>query len=280
MRIGELANNMMILARTQNQFMMQYQKAQKEISTGKRVNTAADNPIAIGQIQRTKALINETEITQNALGSVKLRNQAMETTLTQMGEISNDLYSLSIQYNGISPEKETLEAQAIALLDEMVSMQESTRFNGTNPFSDNSYSVRLSSGSTLTLNNPSFSITKNEAEPSNYDITLNDGTKVTNQSVQDILNSEFIQNNLSNQISSARTTIGINDRILDSRMKIEAVNEELLTGLLSRLEDADLAKSSVDVNIAGQMINLNQGLLYTASGQLQGQIGSIFNFVV
>lgn len=280
MRIGELANNMMILARTQNQFMMQYQKAQKEISTGKRVNTAADNPIAIGQIQRTKALINETEITQNALGSVKLRNQAMETTLTQMGEISNDLYSLSIQYNGIPPEKETLEAQAIALLDEMVSMQESTRFNGTNPFSDNSYSVRLSSGSTLTLNNPSFSITKNEAEPSNYDITLNDGTKVTNQSVQDILNSEFIQNNLSNQISSARTTIGINDRILDSRMKIEAVNEELLTGLLSRLEDADLAKSSVDVNIAGQMINLNQGLLYTASGQLQGQIGSIFNFVV
>ena len=105
-----------------------------EISTGKRVNQAADDPSAIGRIQRMKSLINETKIAKNALEHASLRNKTMENTLTQMGEISTELYSLSIEYNGVTSDKETLEKQASSLLDEMVDMQASTRYNGSNPF--------------------------------------------------------------------------------------------------------------------------------------------------
>lgn len=279
MRIGEITSNMMMVARNQNHYVNQYQKSQTQLSTGKRVNTAADDPSAIGRIQRTKALLNESIITSDALEGVSYRNQAMETSLDGMGSMAEELGSLAIEYNGVNPHKATIESQATSLLDAMVDMQDGTLVNGSNPFTDGKNTVRLSGGKTTTVESPKFQITKNATDPTHYDIILNDGTTLSDQSVSDILDSDYIQENLTNQISGAKAFIGINERILESRKNIERKNQEILTKTLSNLEDADLTKSTVEANIASQMITLNQGLMSTSAGQMQSQVGMLFNML-
>lgn len=280
MRIGEMASNMMMISKNQMHFMKSNMIAQKEIATGKRVNSAADDPSSIHRIQRLKGTLNEINITKSNLDQASFRNQAMESSLNEMGNMANDLLSLSIQYEGFDPDKQVIETQATAILDNMVSIQANTSYNGSNPFTDGKSQVRLTGGNTITINSPKFQITKNSTNPSNYDITLNDGTKLENQSVSDILSSDFIQENFSNQISEAKASIGINDRILETRKNIESRQEEVLTKALSNIEDADLAKSSINLNITSQMVNLNQALLLSSSNQFQQYTGMIFNVTV
>lgn len=279
MKIGEMASNMMALQKNQNSFINKQMDAQKQISTGKRVNEAADDPGAIARIQKTKALLSETAITKTALEDASNRNELMETTLNEMGNMASELGTLAIEKGGVAADTELIEKQAAAVLDAMVDMQANTTYKGSNPFTDGKNSVRLTGGNQLEMGSSSFQITKSETDPALYNITLNDGTTLEDQSVAAILDSSFVQDNLASQITESKVSIGINDRILKSRQNIEAKQEEVLTKSLSQMEDADLAKAAIESNIASTMANLNQELLGSSSRQMQSQVGAIFNML-
>lgn len=277
MRIGEMVSNMMTISRHKENYAKQLQKANLEMATGKRVNSASDDPSAIGRIERTKAQLNESKIVQSALNEGINRNNMMEATLNGMSSASEKLSSLAVKHTSPGENTADIEAQAKSILDSMVDMMAKTSYNGVNPFSQATAEFRTSGGGTLTQNTPTFNIKANESDPTTYDITLNDGTELTGQSISDILDSDFITTNLTDQISSAKSSIGSSNNILEFRKNYEATREEILTKSLSNIQDADLSQSAIQSNIATQMIQMNQQNLSNLSGMMAREVGSIFD---
>ena len=277
MRIGEMVSNMMMVQNNQNVFAKRLSKANMELATGKRVNSASDDPSMIGRIERTKAQLNETRIIQNSLADGISRNQTMEATLTSLSSATEELSSLAVEKGTPGADTNIIEAQGKELLDSMVSAMASSDFNGANPFSQATVNYRVSGGNTLTQSTPQFNIAKNTTDPTKYDITLNDGTTLSGQSVTDILDSDFIKTNLTNQVSGAKSSIGTSSNILEFRKNYEETKETVLTKTLSNIEDADLSKSTIEANIASQMIQMNQNSLTMYARMMQSQVGSIFD---
>lgn len=263
MRIGQMVSNMMMISRYQNMNAEKLHDANMEMATGKRVNSAADDPSAIGRIQRTKAQINESQITQRVLEDKRNQNAMVEASLTAMGDASKELASLAVKEGTPGADTASIEAKAKSLLDSMVKIQSETTFNGANPFTDGS--------------SPSFTIKANETDPTTYDITLNDGTTLTGKSVSDIVDSSFIKENISGQISEARSAVGVETNILEFRSSYEKTRESVLTKSLSNIQDADLDESAIKASIATQMIQANQQLLAKSTNMMARQIGSAFD---
>lgn len=277
MRIGEMVSNMMMVQNNQNVFAGRLSKANMQLATGKRVNSASDDPSMIGRIERTKAQLNETRITQSSLADGVNRNQTMEATLNSLSSATEELSSLAVTKGTPGADTATIDSQGKELLDSMVSAMASSEFNGANPFSQGTVNYRVSGGSTLSQDTPKFNIVKNATDPTKYDITLNDGTSLAGQSVTDIMDSNYIKTNLTNQVSGAKSSIGTSSNILEFRKNYEATKETVLTKTLSNIEDADLGKATIEANIASQMIQMNQNSLTMYSRMMQSQVGSLFD---
>lgn len=277
MRIGEMVSSMMTISRNKSMQAQKLQKANMELATGKRVNSASDDPSAIGRIQRTKAKLNETKIVQSALQDGINRNAMMESTMKAMSSANEELASLAVKKTSPGASSADIEAQAKTILDSMVSMMADTEYNGVNPFSQSQVSFRTSGGNSITQDTPKFMITKNESDPTKYDITLNDGTKVEGKTVADILDSDFIQTNLTEQIASATSQIGASSSVLEFRSNFEKSRGEVLTKALSNIEDADLSESAIQAKIAEQMMALADKGTSATMNMLESHVGAVFD---
>lgn len=275
-----MVSNMMTMQRGQEMYASKLNKANMEIATGKRVNSASDDPSAIGRIERTKAQLNEAKIVQSALEDGMNRNAMMEATLNTLSSANEELASLAVEKDSPGADATAIEEQAKQLLDAMVTSMSDSDHNGTNPFTQASVSFTTSGGGTITQDTPKFNITKNADDPTTYDITLNDGTKVEGKSVSDILDSTFIKDNLTKQVSSAKSSIGTNTNVLKFRQNYEKTREEVLTKTLSNIEDADLGKATIEANIATQMMQLNQNMMASATRSMANQVGSVFDMKI
>lgn len=279
MRIGEMTTMMRKISRNQTMYAQKAQKADMQLATGKRVNSAADDPSAIGRIQRTKAEISTSKIAQSSLSEALLRNDTMETTLNLMSESATDLNTLALQKGQPGADRASLETQAATVLDSMVSAMAGTSYNGVNPFAEESISIDGSGGGSLTVDSPEFNIVKNGTDPTKYDITLNDGTELTGKSVSDILNSSFIQDNLSSEITNATSSVGISNNVINRRKSFEVSQEETLANMLSNIEDADMAQASIDSAVSKKMVAINQTLMTSYASSSQSQISSLLNII-
>lgn len=280
MRIGQMTSMMRMVSNNQKTQAATYTNAQKQISTGKRVNSAADDPSAIGRIARTKADLSASKIRQASLSDAKLRNTTMENSLDFSSDATHELNKLAVSHSSPGVDRGAIEKQATDLLDSMVDTMANTEYNGSNPFTQGKINIGLSNGGSLELDAPKFNIKKNVTDPTTYDIIKADGTTLSGQSVEDILDSDFIETNLTNEIADAKSKIGVSDNIINFRQNHEAKQEVNLTSQLSQMEDADLAEVAVDAAMAKTMMDMNQGLLGVVAQNGQQQIGSILNMIM
>ncbi|QKY71271.1 flagellin [Lentibacillus sp. CBA3610] len=246
MRIGEMASHMMMMARNQENYTEKLYKANQQMATGKRVNSAADDPSMIGRIERTKAQLNESKWTQGALEDGINRNAMIEATLESARANGDELSSIAMRYQAEDADKPQMETQAKDLLNAMADTFTEASYNQTNPFDQDTSLFRIS---------------KNENDPSTYDIRKNDGAVLEGKTISDILDPEFIQENLTNEIAGSKSRVGTSTTILESKANYEKTKEEILTKSLSNMQDADLTEASTQATIAKQMIQINQNMM-------------------
>lgn len=274
MRIGDYVRTSQKMINSINNYQNQINKSQKRLSTGKKLSS--DNPSSIGRGERLKSMINASKITQSALQDAQLKNQAMENTLSLLTENVSDLASLATEKGMPGADLDAIKSQAKQMLDSMAESMANTKFNGANPFTSGD-TVITSNGGTSTFKTPEFNIAVNAEDPTKYDITLNDGTSLTAQSVDDILDATFIETNLQTEVSSARSTVATNTNIMERHVKLETKNEEIMTQSLENLEGIDLSKETVEMNKNSALLQINNQLLSATTGSFAQQVGNILD---
>lgn len=102
MRIGEMVSTMYKMVNAMNNFNFLAQKSAQRVATGKRVSSAADDPAAIGQINRMDSSIRAHRIyQQNAENGIALV-ETMDAALKSVSDIGQKLSELAVQYNSNS----------------------------------------------------------------------------------------------------------------------------------------------------------------------------------
>lgn len=274
MRIGDYVRTSTQMINNINKYQTAINKSQDRLAAGKKLSS--DNPSSIGRGERLKSMINASRITQSSLKDAQLKNQAMDNTLSLLSESVSDLASLATESVMPGADTAAIEKQAAQMLDSMADSMANTKFNGSNPFTGGDTTITSNGGST-TFKTPEFNIAKNAGDPTTYDITLNDGTTLSGQSVTDILDSTYITTNLQTEVSNARSTVATNTNIMERHVKLETKNEEIMTQSLENLEGIDLSKETVEMNKNTALLQINNQLLSATTGQFAQQIGNILD---
>ena len=154
-----------------NTIKTQIAKNNEKLSSGKRVNSAADSPSDILRISRLNAQARGNQVAQRNIQDAISLTQVMDTALESVSDIGQKLRELSIQYKNeaISTEdKALIENEAKSLTDEIGKIFKNTEFNGIKVFEKNNYSIQTGANSSdkMDIKIPKFdtisTITKKE----------------------------------------------------------------------------------------------------------------------
>lgn len=155
----------------------------QKLSTGKRINSAADSPSDILRISRFEAEVRGSQVAQRNIQDGISFLQVAESALSQMQQIGHKLRELSVQYNSdilTAEDKKMIENEAKELLKEINYIIENTRFGELKVFEKDSYIIQTGpySGDTYEIKLPDLSELKDICINGQQDFppTNNDGT--------------------------------------------------------------------------------------------------------
>lgn len=117
----------------------------QKLSTGKRINSAADSPSDILRISRFEAEVRGSQVAQRNIQDGISFLQVAESALSQMQQIGHRLRELSVQYNSdilTAEDKNAIENEAKELFKEIKHIIENTRFGGLKVFDKDSYIIQ------------------------------------------------------------------------------------------------------------------------------------------
>lgn len=215
-------------------------KAEVQISTGKRVNTAADDAAGLAQINRFNSQFNgNVQAIRNANDGISLAKTG-GGTLDGVTDSIQRIRELSIQSaNGIlsDADRNTLQQEVAGLQDEIGKTIENAEFNGVKLFSEDgslNFQVGANEGDQieLGLSNLSQELTDLLA----VDISTQEGAQLaiaeTDTAIESIVD---------NQVN-----LGAFENRLNSTINNLANNNVNTAASRSRIEDADFAKAVTD----------------------------------
>ena len=214
------------------------QKNQQQLSSGKRVNTAADDAAALKIIQKLLEQSNGLDMgARNAATSRDMINVAegamsgITDSLQRMGELSVQAGNTAIYgYDDLSAIQQEMDQ-----LKQSVSDMSGTQFNGKNIVDGSMGSSHVASGangSGLDINMPNA--TPGALGLSNYNVTEGD------------FDISSIDNALNNVLSS-RSALGAASNRLSYTINNNSYTSFNLTASRSRLEDLDYGKAVSDM---------------------------------
>lgn len=239
LRIGSSASQTTLFA--QRQLMLhrgRAERAMERLASGRRINSAADDPAGLAISERLKARIR---------GVVQLRRNAYDGLSTaQIGEGALDETSsllirvreLAVQSaNGTlgAEQRRAIGAEADALLEEVDRIAATTRFAGRGLL-DGSGGIEIvtdpESDSTDPLVLPNVEATRSALGLDGVDLGSDASTSAAAFGALDAAIS---------RLSSDRAAYGTKSNILESRIRQSLVEEENLRAAESRIGDADIA---------------------------------------
>lgn len=265
-----LNNQMLQNLRTSNERMQKYQDM---LSTGKRINKPADDPVGVSFAMRYKAQLGRNEQYQRSLSSANSMLEANDSALFKINEVLQRARTLAVQ--GASDTipadaRKSIAKEIEQLKQELVSLG-NTQFNGKYIFNG-----QITDKAPYTQGNPEL----DNADNRNITIGVADGVTInTNISGIDVFGSSSEQDNafavleqLKNALNNDQSlqvsqTIGYLDarmnkiqnnwaevgartnrvELIQSRLKDQEVN---LNKLLSETEDADYTEVITDLKMA------------------------------
>jgi flagellar hook-associated protein 3 FlgL len=245
-------------------------KSQNELSTGKRIQTAEDDPYGAGLATSLRNELADVKQYQTNISDASAWTQTADSTLGNVTDILQRARELVVEAANGTQDQTSLTAISSELtqLKGSLQAQANTTYNGhyifagtattTEPYPTNAYAGNalpvqrlVASGQTVTINNngPSAFGTQAVGPPATknvfdvFDDVINDLNTGNTAALGSSALSEM-DGALTTAVN-ARTTVGaVSDR-LQTQTNLLSSQELSITGLLSNTEDADMAKTMI-----------------------------------
>lgn len=211
----------------------------EQISSGKRINSAADDPSGLAIAVRFSSQVSGVQQAQRNGLDAKSLIETEDGALAQISSGVQRLQELAVQQgNGIlnASDRDALAKEASQISDQINQVIEQSSFNGKNLFQENSSSQDLNfqlgdkAGDVVSL------VANTTAQP------IQQGLDQLDFSNADSANNLTALENIQQQVTERRSELGAVSNRIDSSID-QLSNEEIQTqSARSRVEDADIAK--------------------------------------
>ena len=253
-------------------------KAQEQITTGKRVNRFSDDPFAASQSNRIAALTstNDQFIANNELLRSKL--ELTDSTLQSLIQTMDSARTAAAQAlsGTTTPESRAALAESVGSARAEALSSANAKFNGLflfagtqstdSPFVDSGGSVaymgnddplymRLDAATVMKTN-----VTNSDVfagPPAMFDTLDALKTAIQNNDTAGIRARLSDLETISDRLNTADTIVGGNLRLVDQVQKALKDHNNALLSESSRLTDADLVKAISDLNLANDAVSVS-----------------------
>lgn len=227
-------------------------KVMERLSSGYRINRAADDAAGLAISEKMRSLINGYDQAQNNSQDGISLLQTAEGALTEVHSMLQRINTLAVQAaNGTyddSVDRDALQAEVDQLLAEINNIADSTTFNGINLLnSANTVQFQIGATSANTL-----TVTLGDVNTSSLALSGLSISSIT--SANDAL--DTIQNAI-NAVSTIRARFGAAQNRLEHTINNLGVASENLSAAESRIRDADMAEEMT--NFTKQQILVQAG---------------------
>ena len=245
-------------------------KAMEKLSSGYRINRAADDAAGLAISEKMRSQIGGLAVAQrNAQDGVSLV-QTAEGALNTVTSMLQRVRDLRVQFeNGTlsSSDKDAIAVEVGQLSTEISNIGSQTKFNGTGLLAGSaaiSFQVGAMSGETIATN--SFDLAGTSATGAK-DVT--DMAAITTSAAMSALSLTKIDGALAN-VSTARATFGAVQNRLENRITNLASYQENLVASESRIRDVDMASEMVNFSKLQILQQAGTSMLAQANQSSQG----------
>lgn len=211
-------------------------KTFKQLSTGKRVNTASDDAAALAISQKLIKQANSLNAGRsNIYSGIDLTNIA-DGAMSSISESLDDLYTNSIRaMNGTmsDSDRQILQQANEETIKTIDHITNTTNYNGKNLLDGSNKNISIYTG-TSASNISGGDVTSKALGISNYNVT--DANNIDLSSIDNALKS----------VSAQRSKMGAQANGLSAAARSNAITEENTIAADSRLTDTEMAKAASD----------------------------------
>lgn len=251
-------------------------KSMEKLSSGSRINRAADDAAGLSISEKMRAQIRGLKQgTRNAQDGISYLQTAegalneVSDMLTRMKELStqvtNDTYS--------DPDQKNIGAEMKALGKAITDIYVNTKFNGTAVFGG----VTASTSGALTAGTAAATITYGEDGASKIDIgavavtnmsALTTAAAAANTTPGGVTN-DLVESAIT-EVDTARATYGAQQNQLEHAANNMSTTKENLQAAESRVRDVDMAEEMMNYTKNNILLQASQAMLAQANAQPQG----------
>src|ERR1700754_4887176 len=224
----------------------QASKSMEKLSSGYRINRAADDAAGLGISEKMRGQIGGLAQAQRNVQDGISQVQTAEGALSEVHSMLQRVRDLKVQYeNGTNDanDQQSIAAEVTQIGKEVSSILTDTKFNGTAVFSNAvTYQVGANEGETITVASGTVGLSTNNAANGGLSeiIGLGQATAAAASAAFDTMTITSIDDMIKN-VSSQRGTYGAVQNRLEHRLTNLATYQENLTASESRIRDVDMA---------------------------------------
>jgi len=246
-------------------------KSVEKLSSGYRINRAADDAAGLSISERMRAQIRGMEqATRNSQDGISLI-QTAEGALQTVNNMLVRIKELATQAaNGTydsSNDRARLQEELDELTKEIDNIQDNTKFNGIKLLDGTTASINIQigqeAGQKLTLNGSAFTISGVYDAVNQWSLGAGGGAGGASNilaSIDDVINI----------VSKARSYLGANQNRLENTINNLNITTENLTAAESRIRDVDMAKEQMQFTKNNILTQAAQAMLAQANQLPQG----------
>lgn len=241
------------------------QKAMLRLASGKKLNSAADDPAGLGISQRMEAQINSLNVSINSTQDGISMLQTAEGGLSETQQIlqrMNELATEAANDTNATLDRSSIGIELRELEKEMQHISSSTNFNGVN---------LLGSSNTLTLQTgdtsnsyDSFGVNLSPFNFNSILYSIMNGSAINVSTSTNARNSMSVIQHAIDLVSASRSTIGALQNSLN--YTLDDLNNETnnLTSAEANITDADMAKEIMEYSKYSILSQCAQAMLSQA----------------
>lgn len=227
------------------------QKSLERLSSGKRINRAADDAAGMAISQKMQAQVRGLrQASRNSLDGISLI-QTAEGALNEIHAMLQRMRELSVQGANGTYTEDDLKAigdEIVQLTEQISQIADETEFNGKKLLNGKEkvqLQVGANEGQIIDVDMKSIDATASGLEINDFKKGIEDAIKATEEdeklSNEKIANGIEIFNTAIDRVAGMRSKLGAYQNRLEHTMKNIDNTAENLTASMSRIEDADMA---------------------------------------
>ncbi|MBU8713669.1 flagellin [Brevibacillus parabrevis] len=240
----------------------------EKLSSGYRINRAADDAAGLSISERMRAQIRGMEQasrnSQDGISLIQTAEGALQTVnnmLVRIKELATQ--SANGTYDDTN-DRARLQEELTELTSEINNIKDNTKFNGIKLLDGSTASVNIQIGQEaaqkLTLDSGKFSIGVVYTAVSGWSLGSATGASTVLSSIDDVIN----------LVSKARSYLGANQNRLENTINNLNITSENLTAAESRIRDVDMAKEQMQFTKNNILSQASQAMLAQANQLPQG----------